>query len=174
MADQRAYRSYYANQLLRLYYAEEQVAGVVDTLVDEVAHTELKRVFEREKELLDRERLTVKRIYDQLGIRGDPRRAESFVEAAREAESAVEQLEGLEPSVRDLEIIAIFRQLTAQQESTIRALLTYAREMELADDLREFESMLQRETEIDARLHDLVCNRLFAGDRVEGPRLRGR
>jgi len=160
MPHDRPYRSYYANQLLRLYHAEEQVAGFVDQLVGEVSRPELEQVLRDEKKLLDRERLKIKRIYDRLGVQGEPRRAEAIVQAAREAERTVEDLDDLDPDLRDLEIIATLRQLKAQQESAIRALLTYAEAQDLEAEAREFQSMLQRENESDRRLDEVARDNL--------------
>lgn len=172
MSHEKAYQEFYANQLLRLYHAEQEVSELVDTLLGTVAHGELKQVLEKEKRLLDQECQTIRRMYDRLGIEGEIQRAESFVQAVREAEAALEDLRALEPNVRDLEIIAMFQQLKAREEGTIRSLLTYAEERNLDDDVRQFQSMLQRENNMDEKLTNVARNNLYdhGGGKTGEPR----
>ena len=161
MKYEESFRTYYANQLLRLHHAEQEVSTFVDQLVGTVTHTELRQILEKERRLLEQERQTVKRIYERFGVEGEPQRAESFVRAVEDARRIVDGLQDLEPNVRDLEIVALLQQLKAQEQSTMRALLTHAQEMDRTDDVREFQSMLQRENRSDERLTNVARNNLY-------------
>lgn len=157
----RAIQSFYATQLLRLYQAERQVADFVDNLFEEVDTTELKQVLEKEQTLLDQECETIRRMYDRLGVEGEPERSETFLQMVDEAQMEVDRLGDQPPKVRDLEIIAILQQLKAQEESTMRSLLTHAEQMGRTDDVREFQSMLQRENKTDKKLTNVARNNLY-------------
>jgi ferritin-like metal-binding protein YciE len=157
----KAIQSYYATQLLRLYQAERQVAEFVDGLFDEVSHTELRQVLEKERTLLDQECETIRRLYQRLGVEGEPERSQTFIQMVDEAQHEVDRLVDQPPKVRDLEIISILQQLKAQEESTMRSLLTHAEEMGRKDDARAFQSMLQRENKTDKKLTNVARNNLY-------------
>ena len=161
MKYEKSFRDYYANQLLRLSDAEQEMAGFVDRLLGTVNHIELKQVLEKEKRLLEQERETVKRMYRRFGVEGEPERSESFIRAVEDARRIVDGLQDLAPDVRDLEIVALLQQLKAQAQSTMRALLTHAQEMGRTDDVREFQSMLQRENRSDEKLTNVARNNLY-------------
>ncbi|MFB6374216.1 MAG: DUF892 family protein [Bradymonadaceae bacterium] len=175
MPDRETYERYYANQMLRLYQAENRIAGLVDDLIGEVHDKELKQVLEQQKEVLDEDVETVARMYERLGVEGDSRRAEAFGQVVAEAEQSIDALGDLPPSIQDLETIVILEELQGEAKSTRQMLYLHAQQMGLDEDVMEFESMQQRKNRMDQKLTNVARTNLYGdGEAISPPRPRVR